>query len=123
MKQKIRQFISAFILALGFAAFVPVAAVGAVDVYEPCANNADTAVCASTGDNVNEIVKTVINVLLFVVGLISVIMIIISGISYATSGGDSGAVSKAKNTLLYAVIGLVVAFLAYAIVNWVIGLF
>ena len=60
-------------------------------------------------------------VLLFIIGAISVIMLIIGGIRYTLSGGDSGNVTAAKNTILYAIIGLVVAFLAFAIVNWVLG--
>lgn len=60
------------------------------------------------------------NVLLFIVGAISVIMIIIGGLRYVISGGDSANVSAAKNTILYAVIGVVVALLAYAIVNFVL---
>ena len=66
---------------------------------------------------------TIINVLLFIIGAISVIMLIIGGIRYTLSGGDSGAVTSAKNTILYAIIGLVVAFLAFAIVNFVLGTF
>jgi multisubunit Na+/H+ antiporter MnhB subunit len=58
---------------------------------------------------------------LFLIGAISVIMLIIGGIRYTISGGDSGNVTAAKNTILYAIIGLVVAFLAFAIVNWVLG--
>jgi len=50
-------------------------------------------------------------------------MIIIAGIRFATSGSDASSVQSAKNTILYAVVGLVVAFLAYAIVNWVFNLF
>lgn len=72
-------------------------------------------------DGENSIFKTVVNFLLFFIGAISVIMLIWGGIRYATSGGASGSVTSAKNTILYAVIGLVVAFLAYAIVNWVLG--
>lgn len=64
---------------------------------------------------------TIVNVLLFIIGAISVIMLIIGGIRYTLSGGDSGAVTSAKNTILYAIIGLVVAFLAFAIVNFVLG--
>jgi hypothetical protein len=67
--------------------------------------------------------KTVTNVLLFIIGAISVIMLIIGGIRYVVSGGDSGAVTSAKNTILYAVVGIVVAILAYALVNFVIGSF
>jgi hypothetical protein len=67
--------------------------------------------------------KTITNVLLFIIGAISVIMLIIGGIRYVVSGGDSGAVTSAKNTILYAVVGIVVAILAYALVNFVITSF
>lgn len=66
-------------------------------------------------------INTVINVVLGIVALIAVIMIIIGGISFITSQGDSAKVTKAKNTVLYGVIGLVVALLAFAIVNFVLG--
>ena len=60
------------------------------------------------------------SVLLFIVGAIAVIMIVIGGIKYTISQGDSSAITSAKNTILYSVIGLVVAILAYAIVNFVV---
>lgn len=65
-------------------------------------------------------IEGVINVLLFIIGAAAVIMIIIGGIRYVVSGGDQGAVTGAKNTILYAVVGLVVAIMAYAIVNFVV---
>lgn len=74
--------------------------------------------CAGDG-----IFTTITNVLLFLVGAISVIMLIIGGIRYTISGGDSTAVTSAKNTILYAVIGIIVSLLAYAIVNFVLGSF
>lgn len=67
--------------------------------------------------------KTITNVLLFIIGAVSVIMLVIGGIRYTVSAGDSSAVTGAKNTILYAIIGLVVAILAYAVVNFVIGAF
>jgi hypothetical protein len=67
--------------------------------------------------------KTITNVLLFIIGAISVIMLIIGGIRYTVSGGDSSAVTSAKNTILYAIVGIVVALLAYAVVNFVLGSF
>ena len=57
------------------------------------------------------------------IGAISVIMLIIGGIRYVISGGDSTAVQGAKNTILYAIVGIVVALLAYAVVNFVISSF
>lgn len=65
------------------------------------------------------IFNTIVNALLFLIGAISVIMLIIGGIRYTLSAGDSGNVTAAKNTILYAIVGLIVAFLAFAIVNFV----
>lgn len=64
--------------------------------------------------------KQITNTILYVVGIIAVIMLIIGGVKYVLSGGDSKKVTDAKNTVLYAIIGLVISFLAYAIVNFVI---
>jgi len=61
------------------------------------------------------------NTALFVIGALSVLMLIYGGILYTVSAGDSGKVTTAKNTIMYAVIGIVVALLAFAIVNFVIG--
>lgn len=66
------------------------------------------------------IFTTIVNVLLFIIGAISVIMLIVGGIRYTISAGDSNAVTGAKNTILYAIVGLIVAFLAFAVVNWVL---
>ncbi|HVI68984.1 MAG TPA: pilin [Magnetospirillaceae bacterium] len=62
---------------------------------------------------------TITNIMLFIIGAIAVIMLIIGGIRYVVSAGDQNAVTSAKNTILYAIIGIVVAFLAYAAVNFV----
>ena len=68
---------------------------------------------------VNDIVLAVVNWLLFAVGVVSVVMLIVGGIKYATSAGDSNKVTSAKNTIMYAIIGLAVAVLAFAIVGFV----
>lgn len=64
--------------------------------------------------------KDITNAALFLVGAISVLMIVYGGIKYTISAGDSSAITGAKNTIIYAVVGLVVSLLAYAIVNFVI---
>lgn len=93
-------------------------------------NPADTAcdglsaVGASCGGGEAGLTTTihgVIRVLLFVVGVAAVIMLVIGGIRFVLSGGDSQAAAAAKNTVIYAVIGLIVAVLAWAIVNYVFG--
>lgn len=71
----------------------------------------------------NDVIKTIINALLFFIGVVAVIMIIWAGIQYTTSAGDSNKVATAKNTIVYAVIGLIVAIFAYAIVNFVVSTF
>ena len=72
------------------------------------------------GETVQNMITTVINVFSLVVGVISVIMIIIGGLKYIMSGGDSGNVTAAKNTILYAIIGLVIVALAQIIVRFVL---
>jgi len=67
----------------------------------------------------NSIISNVINTILYVVGIAAVIMIIIGGIRYATSAGNEKTVTDAKNTIVYALIGLAAAILAYVIVGFV----
>ncbi|MDB5165233.1 MAG: hypothetical protein JWM00_123 [Candidatus Saccharibacteria bacterium] len=121
---------------------VPILALG-VSLATPAVQSASAAACADPTDlsatcgagsaqgneqqadlfGANGIFKTVTNVLLFIIGAISVIMLIIGGIRYTVSGGDSAAVTSAKNTILYAIVGIIVALLAYAVVNFVLGSF
>ena len=82
---------------------------------------ADGNLCSEdSGFTLNEIVSTVISTIIYIIGIVAVIMIIIGGIHYATSQGDAAKVKKGKDTILYGIIGLVIAILAYAIVNFVL---
>ena len=72
------------------------------------------------GDDLDTAVIGIINAVIGVLGLVCVIVMIIGGVTYMTSSGDTGKVKKAKDTILYGVIGLVVCVLAFAIVNFVI---
>jgi len=72
-----------------------------------------------TKSGLTDIVHTVINVMLFIVGILSVVMIIFGGIRYTASAGNKTQVDNAKNTIIYAVVGLVVAIVAFALVQWV----
>ena len=69
---------------------------------------------------VDGVFTRITNTVLYAVGIISVIMLILGGIRYVISGGDSKKVTDAKNTIMYAIIGLIISILAYAIVNFVI---
>lgn len=75
------------------------------------------------GDGSNDLQSTVvgiINAVIGVLGIVAVVVIILGGVQYMTSTGDAGKVKKAKDTILYGVIGLIICVLAFAIVNFVI---
>ena len=110
---------------------VPVYADTYSDCIKEATTQADKAKCgmdatqndpdAAKKKTLEGTVKNIINAVLYVVGILAVVMVIIGGIQYTTSGGDQAAVTKAKNTILYGIVGLIIAILAYAIVNFVIG--
>ena len=77
--------------------------------------------CTEQDSGLQGTVKTVINVLSVVVGIVAVIMIIVGGFRYITSGGNDASVTSAKNTILYAIIGLVVVALAQVIVRFTLS--
>ena len=81
-----------------------------------CGNAGNTA-----GSGLNSLATKVVNIFSVIVGIVAVIMIIYGGFKYITSGGDSGNVSSAKNTLIYAIIGLIIVALAQIIVHFVIN--
>lgn len=77
--------------------------------------------CNQSGqNNFMGFIKSIVNILLFIVGAVAVIMIIIGGLRYVLSGGDSSSTKSARDTVLYAVVGLIVAVASYAIVNFVV---
>jgi hypothetical protein len=81
--------------------------------------------CDSTGTGVkvNTLINTIVNLLSWVIGVIAVIMIIFGGFKFVTSAGDSGKVTSARSTIIYALIGLVIVALAQTLVKFVLGQF
>lgn len=122
MKQYLQQAVATLVVTLGLVSFAAAPA-SAINVFDACNGNNQTEVCKAKDETVQSPVRTVISTLLFVVGILSVIMIIVGGIRYVISNGDSSQITAAKNTIQYAVIGLVVSMLAYAIVNFVVAQF
>ncbi len=119
-----RNKIIAAILVLGVAT-VPVVLAPSPTLAAPSCTGTD---CVTTGakksgidDNVtvDGTIKNVTNVLLFLIGAVSVIMLIVGGFRYVASNGNADQIKAAKNTIMYAIIGLVVAIVAYAIVEFV----
>jgi hypothetical protein len=123
MKKLVKQLLAS-IFVVGLLAAVPQGSVYAANGFKACDANNTSPVCADADSTkVNSLIQTIINTLLFVLGAIAIIMIVIGGIRYTTSNGDSSSIKGAKDTILYAVVGLVVAILAYAIVNFVLSYF
>ena len=80
----------------------------------------DAAGC-NNGSTLPGVIINILNAIIFVGGIVAAVFIVVGGFNYMTSAGDAGKVAKAKNTIIYALIGLVVCVLAFAIVNWAIG--
>ncbi len=126
--KKISTFAIATALALGgLFAFAAPTAYAATDPGCPDGWESNHGTCVPPSNNdveVWDVVQTALNWILAIIGVIATIMIILGGIQYTTSAGDSGKVKKAKDTILYGIIGLVIALLAAAIVNFVLdGIF
>ena len=119
MKKYLKMVLPIIILAITFVVFASNTSASALTLQE----GAEAARCDGCPKDLfgdNGVFKQVTNTILYIVGIIAVIMLIIGGIRYVTSGGDAKKVTDAKNTVLYAIIGLVISFLAFAIVNFVI---
>lgn len=127
--KKIIQFIGLAIVAVGIVGILTdgqAFAATADVIKQSCQQQgqADTPLCDQDSTQLfgaNSFWTRIINALLFVTAALSVLMIVIGGFRYVVSGGDQGAVTSAKNTILYSIIGLIVSFAGYAIVNFVLS--
>lgn len=134
MFQKVRQLL---LITLASASLLtPAVAVVAVGTTSAAirdsvcrgVNNAaegnNTSSCGKTGSgttDLSDIASKIVNIFSIIVGIVAVIMIIYGGFRYITSGGDSNRVGSAKNTLIYAIIGLIIVALAQLIVRYVLN--
>lgn len=122
----IRNKVAGLLLVLGLM-ITPVALVPSTDTVAKCTGGTSCITDGSkktglTGTpSVEDTIKNITNVLLFLIGAVSVIMLIIGGFKYVTSNGNADQIKSAKNTIMYAIIGIVVAITAYAIVDWLVG--
>lgn len=77
--------------------------------------------CNNGGNTIKSLSTAVVNILSIIIGVVSVIMLIIAGFRFITANGDANAISSARNTIIYAIVGLVIAVLAQAIVHYVLN--
>ncbi len=92
-------------VGIGSVAVLQPSPAQAINVFNQCSANAQSSVCRSQGDNAQSMIRNVINIILFVLGM----------------NGNASQTKEAKDTILYAIVGLVVAILSYTIVNFVLG--
>ncbi len=113
------------------AVALPVAVHAAADIQGSVCSGAELkfsstpGTCSSTTtgaeNKINQMVTLIINIFSVLVGIIAVIMIIIGGIKYVTSGGEANNITSAKNTIMYAIIGLIIVALAQILVRYVLA--
>lgn len=120
----------AAVFTLSAPALVPVAVYAQTDPIQEgvcggvglSTDSATTCATDTSGEErINSLITTIINIFSIIVGIVAVIMIIVGGLKYITSGGDSGNVSSAKNTIIYALVGLVIVAFAQFIVRFVLS--
>lgn len=109
------------LFAVGIAVPALVSATTAGDIQSGVNQAAGGAESKDPGKTLGQTIETVVNILSLVIGIIAVFMVIIGGFSYITSGGNDQKVATAKNTILYAVIGLIIVAFAQLIVRFTIS--
>ena len=127
MMLKLKLFL-ALLLSVGFLSFAAAPSASAFSLFgDACNGNSDATVCADarSGDNAiygpHGVVTLIVNILSVIIGVAAVVVIIVAGIQYMLSTGDPTKVNNAKNAILYAVVGLVIAVAARTIVLFVIS--
>lgn len=124
--RRIKQLIITSMVMFAFALNIAPAALAAGVLDSACSTAGSSVICQQTknaDDKTDKFITNLINTLMFAVGTLAVIMIIIGGIRYVTSNGDSGAITGAKNTILYSVIGLMLALMSWGIASFVVDQF
>jgi hypothetical protein len=129
VKKKLLLAITGFIVMMTAFALVPAVVSAATDPFQGVCQSGGgggSPVCGTGGGadplaGQNGAIVRITTILAIVAGIVSVIFLVWGGIKYITSGGDSSGVSSAKNTIIAALIGLVIAALARPIINFVIG--
>lgn len=129
-KLKNKLLIMASLLALAVPTVAPVAVYATANPADNLCSGSNfnidtnaqgTCPTSTSTNNINTLLKKIVNIISAIVGVVAVIMIVFGGFKYITSGGDSNNVSSAKNTIIYAIIGLVIVALAQLIVHFVLN--
>ncbi len=127
--KKLKQLIITSMLAIGL--FAPALAAGTVSaqIPEESINSACQGIGAGGTDpcngtaasGVDRIITTIVDILSWVVGILSVVMVLLAGLNFITANGDSSKIQKARSSLIYALIGVAITVSAQLLVNFVVG--
>lgn len=115
--KNIKKIIIALVLLAGFGSLAVPTTVGADNPV--CPPGSDAWFCTDNRP-IGGVIETIVGTLLFFVGVTAVIVIIIAGIRMVTSSGNADSVAKARNSIIWAVVGIVVASASYAIMHFVV---
>ena len=126
---KLFAVVSLFSLSILSLAPLPTYAANETTSADVCGSDVPDSVkqaagCSNVSSNENDlatVITNILNAVIAVSGLVAVVFIIVGGINYMTSAGETQKLEKSKKTILYAVIGLAVCALSFAIVNWAIN--
>lgn len=88
-----------------------------IDLSQSCSEVGGTGAVCDDSRTVKDVIDVVIKALLGLITVVAVVVIVIAGIKLVTSNGDSGSVSSARSMIIYAVVGIVVAFVAWIVVD------
>ena len=114
-------------IILAFVSLISIGSFATIPAYaDICSTNApeevlNAAGCNNASDKLPSLIQNIVYSIIGVTSVIAVIFVVVGGINYMTSGGDPTKAQKAKNTIIYALIGLAICALSFAIVNFVIG--
>jgi hypothetical protein len=129
MKKRLTLLILPALIALGLTVAAPITAAAYNPLDAACSNSSvkssGSSVCQTSSTDTltgpNGTINRVTRLVAVIAGIIAVLVIIIGGLMYITSNGDSGKISNAKNTIIYALIGLVVIVLSQSIITFVVS--
>jgi len=91
------------------------------DVLDEIDNSLENATGSSDTASVGDVLGPIITTVIFVVGIVAVVMIIVGGFRFVNSQGDAGQAKEARDTIMYGIIGLIIAIAAFPIVHFVLG--
>lgn len=120
---KVKLMLASFVALIVFSgAMLPVMASAETSKQAACSALGSSSCAQPAGStSIDTVIAAVINILSAVVGVVAVIMIIVGGFKYITSGGDSNKATGARNTIMYAIVGLVVVAFSQMIVYFVLN--